>query len=63
MIVARSVNMADYDNLAASNLTDVVSSLSGAKWVLESSQYSSDVVRRQALRIQETHGLPPSVCF
>ena len=63
MIVARLVNMVDYDNLAISNLTDVVSSLSGAKWVSESSQYSSDVVRRQALRIQETHGLPPSVCL
>ena len=63
MIVARLVNMVDYDNLAISDLTDVVSSLSGAKWVLESSQYSSDVVRRQALRIQETHGLPPSVCL
>ena len=48
MIVARLVNMADFDNLATSNLTDVVSSLSGAKWVLESSQYSLDVVRRQA---------------
>jgi len=55
--------MADFDNLATSNLTDVVSSLSGAKWELESSQYSLDVVRRQALRIQETHGLPPPVCL
>ena len=42
---------------------DVACSLSGAKWVSASSQYATDVVRRQALRIRETHDLPPAICL
>ncbi len=42
---------------------NVASSLSGAKWVSEFSHHSPDVVRRQALRIKETHDLPPAICL
>ena len=45
------------------NLVNVHSSLSDAKWISQPSDYSSDVVSRQALRMQEMHDLPPSVCI
>ncbi len=42
---------------------DVASSLSGAKWVSEFSHHRTDVVKRQALRMQKTHDLPPAICL
>ena len=50
-------------NLNPPNLSEVSASLSGAKWVMERSNHSQDVVRRQALRLQDTHALPPSICL
>ncbi len=55
--------MIDVSPLSSDNLIDVQSSLSGAKWVSQPSDFRDDVVRRQTLRLQETHGLHPAMCL
>ncbi len=42
---------------------EVHSSLSGAKWISQPSDFRDDVVRRQAMRLQETRGLHPAICL
>ena len=55
--------MIDVSASSSDNLINVHSSLSGAKWVSQPSDFKDDVVRRQALRLQETHGLHPAMCL
>ena len=55
--------MIDVSASSSDNLINVHSSLSDAKWVSQPSDFKDDVVRRQALRLQETHGLHPAMCL
>ena len=55
--------MIDVSTSSVDNLIDVHSSLSGAKWVSQPSDFRDDVVSRQAMRLQETHSLHPAMCL